>query len=253
MFRLLLSEIFYAMQLWNSATITFIEQQSSTTRRFFLETETPIQFTAGQFIILDLPISDKRQKRWRSYSIANAPKMGGNKILELCVVHAANSTGGSEYLFNEIKVGSQINFKKPDGGFTLQHNLETVDTVLICTGTGVAPFRSMIQNIIFEKKEFKRIHLIFGARTVADILYFDEFKNLRDNDPRFVYDVCLSKDKTDFTTSGYVHSIIEAEYKTFKPDISFYLCGWQNMIDDAVEKLIEYGYARHQIHYELYG
>jgi len=241
------------MQLWNIATVTAIEQQSSTTRRFFLETEIPMQFTAGQFIILDLPISDKRQKRWRSYSIANAPQVEGNKILELCIVRAANSAGGSEYLFNEVKVGTQINFKNPDGGFTLKHDLQTVDTVLICTGTGVAPFRSMIQNIVEEKKKFKKIHLIFGARTAADILYFDEFKNLKATDARFSYDVCLSREKTDFAKQGYVHSIIDAEYKTFRPDVSFYLCGWQNMIDDAVEKLLSFGYQRHQIHYELYG
>ncbi len=241
------------MQLWNIATVTSIEQQSSTTRRFFLKTETTMQFVAGQFIILDLPISDKRQKRWRSYSIANAPQIEGNKILELCVVRSSNSTGGTEYLFNEVKVGSQINFKKPDGGFTLKHDLKTVDTVLICTGTGVAPFRSMIHNIISEKKEFKSIHLIFGARTVADILYFEEFKNIQVNEARFMYDVCLSREKTDFATHGYVHSIIEAGYKTFRPDVSFYLCGWQNMIDDAVEKLMSFGYQRHQIHYELYG
>ncbi len=241
------------MQLWNTAIIKSIEEQNATTRRFFLETETPMQFTAGQFIILDLPISDKRQKRWRSYSIANAPQVEGNKILELCVVRAANSTGGSDFLFNEVTVGSQINFKKPDGAFTLKHDLQNVDTVLICTGTGVAPFRSMIQNIITEKKDFKRIHLIFGARTISDILYFDEFKALQTTDARFSYDVCLSREVTDFTTHGYVHSIIDAQYKTMRPGVSFYLCGWQNMIDDGVEKLIEYGYARHQIHYELYG
>ncbi len=241
------------MQLWNTATVTSIEQQSPTTRRFFLETETPMQFEAGQFIILDLPISDRRQKRWRSYSIANAPQVEGNKILELCIVKAVESTGGSAFLFNEVKVGSQITFKKPDGGFTLKHDLQNVDTVLICTGTGIAPFRSMIQNVIAEKKNFKRMHLIFGARKAEDILYLDEFRKLQVADERFSYDVCLSREKTDFTTPGYVHSIIEAEYKTFRPDVSFYLCGWQNMIDDAVEKLIGYGYARHQIHYELYG
>ncbi|HHS96216.1 MAG TPA: oxidoreductase, partial [Phaeodactylibacter sp.] len=53
---------------------------------------------------------------------------------------------------------------------------------------------------------------------------------------------------------GYVHQIYRERYKEVSPNRHFYLCGWSNMIDDAVANLIvEMGYDKSQIHYELYG
>ena len=44
------------------------------------------------------------------------------------------------------------------------------------------------------------------------------------------------------------------EYYEKRPDVDFYICGWSNMIDDVVAKLIiDLGYDKSQIHYELYG
>ena len=53
---------------------------------------------------------------------------------------------------------------------------------------------------------------------------------------------------------GYVHQAYKEEYAHVRPDLKFLLCGWTNMIDSAVENLlIEMGYARDQVVYELYG
>jgi ferredoxin-NADP reductase len=51
-----------------------------------------------------------------------------------------------------------------------------------------------------------------------------------------------------------VHQVYLEHYKTPRPDVHFYLCGWSNMIDAAVAHLLaDLKYDRSQIHYELYG
>ena len=199
---------------------------------------------------MDLPISDKRLKRWRSYSIANAPN--GSNVLEFCIVQLEGGAA-TEYLFNDLSVGENIRFKGPDGTFVLPDPIEK-DLVLICTGTGVAPYRSMLINLQKSKKPHKNIHLIFGTRYEDGILYRDEFEKMEKEIPCFKYSIALSRDENWKGTKGYVHQIYMEDYKEVRPDVDFYICGWSNMIDDAVANLIlKLGYDKSQVHYELYG
>lgn len=237
---------------WYDSKIIKVEQESSTTRRFWVEVEEvdQIDFEAGQFVTMDLPIHEKRLKRWRSYSIANAPD--GSNILEFCIVHLEGGAGSS-FLFNEAKVGTPIRFKGPSGGFVLPETIQG-DLVMICTGTGVAPFRSMIGDLRRQQKNYQNIHLIFGTRYQEGILYQEEFEALAKELPNFNYSIALSRDKDWQGHQGYVHSIYMDAYKDVRTDIDFYLCGWSNMIDEAVENLIlKLGYDKSQVHYELYG
>lgn len=237
---------------WYDSKVIKIENQSPNTKRFWIEVpdEEAIQFKAGQFITMDLPIHEKRLKRWRSYSIANEPDQ--SNILELCIV---NLEGGlaSKYLFEEVELGTNIRFKGPSGGFVLKEPVDK-DLVLICTGTGVAPFRSMLLDIYKNKKAHQNIHLIFGARTEAAILYRKEFEDLQKKMPQFSYDIALSRSESWEGYKGHVHQIYLEKHKDTRTDIQFYLCGWSDMIDDAVANLmIKLGYDKSQIHYELYG
>ncbi len=237
---------------WYDSKVIKIEDQTPTTKRFFVEIseEEPIDFTPGQFVTMDLPISDRRNKRWRSYSIANAPN--GINILEFCIVRLEGGAA-SEYLFNELKVGEKIRFKGPSGKFILPDPIEK-DLVLICTGTGVAPYRSMLIDLHNNKKPHKNIHLIFGTRYENGILYRDEFEQLEKEISDFKYSVTLSREENWKGLKGYVHQVYLKEYKNVRSDIDFYICGWRNMIDDAVANLIlELGYDKSQVHYELYG
>jgi CDP-4-dehydro-6-deoxyglucose reductase len=237
---------------WYDSTVIKIEDQTPTTKRFFVEVpkEEPINFTAGQFVTMDLPINEKRLKRWRSYSIANAPN--GSNILEFSIVRL-DGGAASEYLFKELKIGDNIRFKGPSGTFVLPDPIGK-DLVLICTGTGVAPYRSMLIDLQKNKKKHKNIHLIFGTRFEENILYREEFEKLEKEMPGFKYSITLSRDKNWKGLKGYVHQVYLEDYKKVRSDIDFYICGWSNMIDDAVANLIlKLGYDKSQVHYELYG
>ena len=226
------------MWKWYDAQIIDIQQQSPTTRLFKLSVPEPIDFKAGQFVTMDLPISDKRLKRWRSYSIANAPKNGlgdaenlenmvrtlhqangmtkgsfGSTELEFSIVKSEDSTGGSRYLFEEATIGTPIRFKGPDGTFTLRESSAGKDLVFICTGTGVAPFRSMIWDIYNQKLPHRNIHLIFGGRREHDILFREELGFLEKNLENFHFDAALSREPDWTGAKGYVHSVYTEGYK----------------------------------------
>ena len=248
------------MWKWYDAQIVDIQQQSPTTRLFKLKVAEQIDFKAGQFVTMDLPISDKRLKRWRSYSIANAPSLKdgknteGSSELEFSIVKSEESAGGSHYLFEEAAIGTQIRFKGPDGAFTLRESSTDKDLVFICTGTGVAPFRSIVWDIYNQKLPHKNIHLIFGGRREHDILFREEFEFLQQNLEDFKFDAALSREPTWAGAKGYVHGVYTEGYKNVRSDVHFYICGWSKMIDDAVAKLIiDLGYDKSQVFYELYG
>ncbi len=235
---------------WYDSKIVKIVEESPMTKRFWVEVDEPIDFQAGQFVTMDLPIHEKRLKRWRSYSIASVPD--NSKTLEFCIVNLEGGAG-STYLFEEAKIGTTIRFKGPSGGFVLPESVEK-DLVLICTGTGVAPFRSMIQDLVQKNKTHQNIHLIFGTRFEEGILYREEFRALENARDDFKYSIALSREADWKGYKGYVHQIYMEDYKEVRNDIDFYICGWSNMIDEAVENLIlKLGYDKSQIHYELYG
>ncbi len=243
---------------WQTAKIVDIQQATSATRRFFIELPSTqnFEFEPGQFVTLDLPIHEQKNKRWRSYSIASAPN--GTNIIELVIV-LLEGGAGTTYLFNETSIGSELILRGPQGKFTLPENIEK-DLYFVCTGTGVAPFRSMVHFIKEKNIQSKNISLIFGCRTFDDCLYKDELLELQNTLPNFKYIPCFSREteQVNWGRKGYVHQayidLVNANRinEELSP-ASFYLCGWKNMIDEAKQKIVELGYDRKAIHLELYG
>ncbi|MEP7266998.1 MAG: ferredoxin--NADP reductase [Saprospiraceae bacterium] len=210
-------------------------------------------FKAGQFLVFDLPVGDKRLQRWKSYSIANAPN--DKNEIELCIVHFESGLG-STYFFEEVTLGTTLICKAPEGGFVLPDVIDH-DLVMICTGTGIAPFRSMLRDLVNSKKDHQNIHLIFGTRRKEDVLYLEEWQQLETILPGFRFDITLSREDIsagDEFHKGYVHQVYLENYSLSRPDVHFYICGWTKMIDEAVENLFgDLKYSKEQIHYELYG
>ena len=245
------------MPKWYQANIKKITNLTPHTKSFDLEVEgeDAFPFKAGQFITMDLPISEKRLGRWRSYSLANPPKEGNQ--LELCIVRL-DEGNGTKYLFEDVEPGDSVKFKGPDGNFVLPENLDR-EIIFLCTGTGVAPFRSMIQYVMNEGVMFKKMHLIFGTRKREDILYEEEFTKLAKERTNFRYDVCLSREEQsdewpDHYHRGYIHQVYMDHYQDKNDDRLFLICGWSNMIDEAVANLMtKMEYQPQQIKYELYG
>lgn len=248
-----------ALEPFRTGTVIRIEDETYNTKRFFIQVIEldSFDFKPGQFVTLDLPIHEQKNKRWRSYSIASWPD--GSNVYELLIVLLDGGLG-TNYMFNEVKVGSELTFRGAQGVFTLPEKIEK-DLFFICTGTGIAPFRSMLNYMQLHNVAHENLYLIFGVRSQKDLLYHEEMKALESEMENFTYMPTLSREGWE-GHKGYVHSLYEEickknndaceDLQSLKP-ASFYLCGWKAMIDDARKKITELGYDRKSVHLELYG
>lgn len=245
-----------AVPPWRKGIVTRIENETPNTRRFFIKVPEleSFDFKPGQFVTLDLPIHEKLNKRWRSYSIASWPD--GSNVFELVIV-LMETGAGTPYLFNEIREGSELTIRGPQGVFTLPEQINE-DLYFICTGTGIAPFRSMTHHILRNKIPHRNIYLIFGTRTQSELLYLNELRRLEQEVEGFQYIPTLSREKWE-GCCGYVHAIYEnlvhekMRDNNELPPANFYLCGWKNMIDEARQRIFKLGYDKKSIHLESYG
>jgi CDP-4-dehydro-6-deoxyglucose reductase len=242
-----------AQQPWRTGKIIRIEDETSTTKKFWIEIPEleRFDFIPGQFVTLDLPIHEQPNKRWRSYSIASPPN--GTNVFELIIVLMEGGLG-TTYLFNEAKVGTSFPVIGPQGHFILGDPI-TTDIFMICTGTGIAPFRSMIQHIHHNNIPHKEIYLIYGTRKCTDGLYLEELFDLKTKLPGFHYFPTFSREQNvpEGHYMGYVHGVYEQLLQGKKETSEFYLCGWKDMITEARQRIQSLGVDKKSIHFELYG
>lgn len=211
---------------------------------FQLEEGNSMTFKPGQFVQMYIPHEGKEQRT--SYSIASPPF--DPQRFDLCVTRVEG--GVSSNFLHSMKVGDTIKAMGPLGRFTLPESLER-DPVFIATGSGIAPFRSMILEIL-KKKQDRRIYLVFGNRFEEDIIYRNEWEKLKKDHPEFRSLMTLSRPTDSWTgPKGYVQDKITE----LVPDLSekdFYICGLVKMINGVSEKLESLGVAKERIHFERY-
>jgi ferredoxin-NADP reductase len=239
-----------AVQPWRIGKVIRIEDETYNTKRFWIEVSEldKFDFIPGQFVTLDLPIHEKPNKRWRSYSIASWPD--GSNVFELLIVLLEDGVG-TPWIWKNISVGSEFTLRGPQGVFVLHEENLSKDLFLISTGTGIAPFRSMVQYMNLHGTAHENIYMLFGCRTQKDLLYYNELKELEKVMPKFHFEATLSREEWN-GKKGYVHALYE-EICAGKQPASFFLCGWKAMIDEAKQRIQALGYDRKAIHQELYG
>ena len=240
-----------AEEKWFSSKVIKIQQEAENTNRLWLQIPEleRFDFRPGQFVTMDLPIHEKKNKRWRSYSIASPPD--GSNVVELVIVYVPDGLG-TNYIWKNISEGSTIMLRGPLGFFNLPDELDR-DICLVCTGTGIAPFRSMLMDLKNNPRPHKNIFLLFGTRYIKDILYYQELQDSSKEIEGLTYYPVLSRESSpDYTGhKGYVHAVYEEIFADKRP-AHFYLCGWRNMITEARTRLTNMGYDRKAVHFELY-
>lgn len=187
----------------------------------------------------------------RNYSVASWDD--GTPRFELIIT---NLVGGamSDYLFKEAQIGDEFLYRGPMGVFTLPDNLLERDIYFVSTGSGISPFRSMINDIYVNSKEFKNIKLFFGTRYEKDIVYRSELENIEEQLDNFEFIPTLSREKVNGIAQGYVHdhylNLIDSLDK--KPLV--YYCGWDRMITEGRMHLDKRGFEMSKdIRVEIFG
>jgi len=213
---------------------------------FSLKVEADISpFKAGQFASLALDIDGERVAR--PYSFLSAPHQ---KPLEFFFYTA---TGGvlSNALF-ELQPGDTLLVKNPANGFFILDEVpQSRDLWMIGTGTGIAPFLSML-NTDEAWEKFDNLVLLQGVRTAADLQYTEVMEGLGDQyGERFRYQPFVSREAVDGAIQGRIPAAINdgSLEAAVGLEISIehsqvMLCGNPDMVKDAVELLKARGLAK---------
>jgi ferredoxin-NADP reductase len=204
-------------------------------------------FVPGQWLSLKA-LTPEGEEITRAYSIASPPSDDGRFAFCLNRVDA----GFMSNHLCDLAEGDEINFQGPFGSFILRPPLR--DTVFIATGTGVAPFRSMLHWLLADpaRHEGKKFWLLFGVRTEADIYYRDEFERLASDHSTFHFLPTLSRGGAEWNgLRGYVQQHLP-EIVSARSDMHAYICGLDKMVKANRDLLKAHGWDRKQILYEKY-
>ena len=215
----------------------------------------PLDFVPGQFIQVHFRYADGTPAK-RSYSLATIHDhaLGPGEAVEIAVSYVPG--GAATALFEGLPEGGHVEASGPFGRFCLMPGDRNARYLLIATGTGVTPYRSMLPQLrSLMAERGVEVVLLQGARTPAELLYGDEFRAFADALPGFRYVPCLSRELPLDPHPDVRHGYVQQHLGAFAPDAArdiAYLCGNPDMVDACFEALKGFGLPVPQIRREKY-
>jgi CDP-4-dehydro-6-deoxyglucose reductase len=211
----------------------------------------PMVFEAGQWLNAILPAPAAK----RSYSIASPPD--GSPRFDVAVTRVAGGPGST--WLHAVEPGAALRFIGPQGFFT-RPPATAPPSLMIATGTGVTPMRSMLHAAIAAGSRTP-MWLLLGVRHDEDLLYQDEFRAMANEHPFVRFEPTLSQPRENGPPRwtgrrGYVQTHVRAlwdELASLGPAPHAYICGLERMISSVRELLRkDMGLPRQQVHSERY-
>ncbi|AMJ58459.1 MULTISPECIES: ferredoxin--NADP reductase [Stenotrophomonas] len=215
----------------------------------------PLDFLPGQFIQIHFDYADGTPTK-RSYSLATIHDraLGPGEAVEIAVSFVPG--GAATALFEGMDLGDHVSGSGPFGRFCLQPGDHNARYVLIATGTGVTPYRSMLPQLHAAMVERGvEVVLLQGARSPEELLYSDDFYAFAAANPGFRYMPCLSRELPENPHPDVRKGYVQQQLAEIAPDPArdiAYLCGNPDMVDTCVEALKEAGLTMPQIRREKY-
>ncbi len=214
----------------------------------------PMTFEAGQWVNVMLPIASETGGATikRSYSIASAPD--GSPRFEIAVTRVEGGPASS--WLHAVSPGVVLPFSGPQGFFTRPLD-SAAPSLMIATGTGVTPLRSMLRAALAVRSR-QPIWLLLGVRREHDLLYGGELRAATDATELIRFEATLSQPREDWGgRRGYVQTHVRElwrELESVSPVRPHaYICGLHRMVASAREVLrTDLGAAREQVHSERY-
>jgi ferredoxin-NADP reductase len=213
----------------------------------------PLQFEAGQWVSAMLPVANENAPLLkRSYSIASAPE--GSPRFEIAVTRVSAGLGST--WLHALEPGAQLRFDGPQGFFT-RRPVGAPPSLMIATGTGITPLRSMIRAAV-AAESIAPMWLLFGVRDDADLLYGSEWRDLAARYPGFRFEPTLSRPAATWAgRRGYVQAHVRELWHTLasrgEGTPHAFVCGLQRMVGSVRDILRrDLDVAREQVHSERY-
>ena len=154
----------------------------------------------------------------------------------------------SNYLC-DLRPGDEVRVTGPNGKrFLLPVDPDRHDYLFVATGTGIAPFRGMIAELLLgPQKTASQIHLLMGAPYTTDLLYDDLFSQLSAKHENFHYHTAISREPRANGAAGpYVHHLLDQQMDSFRlllenPKTLVYICGLAGMQCGVFQTLARHG------------
>ncbi len=192
--------------------------------------------------------SHVRQHEMRAYSMASFPLE--RTVIKLNVRIATPPPGAdasvppgimSSFIFN-LKPGDKAVVSGPFGEFFAKDT--DAEMVFIGGGAGMAPMRSHIFDQLIRKHSKRKISFWYGARSLKEMFYAEEFDELAAKNDNFEWHLALSDPQPEDNwtgLTGFIHQVLYEEYLQDHPapeDCEFYMCG-PPMMNAAVIKMLD--------------
>jgi len=162
----------------------------------------------------------------------------------------------SSFIFSR-KPGDKVFISGPYGEFHIKHTGS--EMVYIGGGAGMAPLRSHIFHLFKTMKTIRKVSFWYGARSLREVFYEDEFREIEKQFPNFTFNLALSKPLPEDNWSGYtgnIHQVLYDNYlsKLDEPeDIEYYFCGPPQMNEAVVKMLDNLGVPKENIAFDDFG
>jgi Na+-transporting NADH:ubiquinone oxidoreductase subunit F len=199
----------------------------------------------------------------RAYSLANYPGEGPGLLLNVRLATppprapAATPPGRvSSWLFG-LRANDPVTVLGPFGEFFARPG--DAEMLFIGGGAGMAPLRSHILDQLVRQKTRQRISYWYGARSLKDALYAEEFARLARDHPNFSWHLALSEPRPDDNwqgPTGFIHEVLREQYLASHPapeDCEYYLCGPPMMVAAVNHMLYGFGVEPENIHFDDFG
>ncbi|MDT8371061.1 MAG: NADH:ubiquinone reductase (Na(+)-transporting) subunit F [Gammaproteobacteria bacterium] len=249
-----------------------------------------VDFKAGGFIQIECPphiseykdfaIADEYREDWdrfdmwryksvvkndvvRAYSMANYPLEEGIIMLNVRIASPPPGTNDdtppgqmSSYIFN-LKEGDKVTISGPFGEFFAKNTEK--EMVFIGGGAGMAPMRSHIFDQLRRLHSKRKISFWYGARSVREMFYFEDFDALQAENDNFEWHVALSDPMPEDNWKGYtgfIHNVLRDNYLKDHPapeDCEYYMCGPPMMNSAVINMLEDLGVERDNIFLDDFG
>ena len=199
----------------------------------------------------------------RAYSMANYPGEKGIVKFNTRVASPPPKGGDnippgkmSSWVFN-LKPGDKVTVYGPFGEFFAKETDN--EMVFIGGGAGMAPMRSHIFDQLKRLKSQRKISFWYGARSLREAFYVDEFDQLAKENPNFTWTLALSDPlpEDNWTgPTGFIHNVLYENYLKDHPapeDCEFYMCGPPVMNAAVIKMLTDLGVERDSIFLDDFG
>jgi Na+-transporting NADH:ubiquinone oxidoreductase subunit F len=198
----------------------------------------------------------------RAYSMANYPLEKGMLLFTIRVAFPPDYRQDvppgimSSWVFN-LKPGDEVTVSGPFGEFFARDT--SAEMVFVGGGAGMAPLRSHIFDQFLRLHTKRKVSYWYGARSLREAFYVDEFEKLAAEHPNFSWHLALSEPlpEDNWTgLTGFIHKVLHDSYLKDHPapeDVEYYMCGPGPMTKAVIAMLIDLGVDHEHILLDDFG